>query len=329
MCKGICDQASRGIQDWVLRSGRNVCRPAMLSMVTLQASNLNPDTTVRDWPSNCQHLPPSHILSPTVISQRLAKHLRTVEGCDFVIALTHMRLVEDLAVSNATGHGEERVDLLLGGHDHEVVCRFAGDVSDDPSIILQGRANDDVIRHGQVANVEGTVRIVKSGTDWKSYSVVQLIAGRDEGGKAYLQTIKCTPIAHRSDLLLTCIATVSQYVDITRIPSYTALPTSTETLSILSSIQARVTHAVQYPLLHARVPLDGRSSIIRSQETNLGNMLADAVRAFYDTEIAFVNSGGVRCDRIIEPTRSGHNVLRVKDIIGLYPHILSYRDMET
>lgn len=90
--------------------------------------------------------------------------------------------------------------------------------------------------------------------------------------------------------------------------------------SILASVHGSVIKAVSHPLLHTRVPLDGRSSIIRSRETNLGNMLADAVRAFYDTEISFVNSGGVRCDRIVEATNE-HNALKAKDIIGESPII--------
>lgn len=256
-----------------------------------------------DWPSNCQHLPPSYVLSPVLVSQRLARYLRTVEQCDFVIAITHMRLIEDLAVSNATVLGEERVDLLLGGHDHEVVCRFVGDVDDNPETILQSRLNQDIIEDGQVAEMRGDVRIVKSGTDWKSYSVVNLIVEKLENGKARLLTVK-----------------LNQYTDITRISSYTLLSASSELRSILSSIHARITQAVQCPLLHTRVALEGRSSIIRSQETNLGNLLADVVRAFYGTEIAFVNSGGVRCDRVVEPTSSATGVLCVKDIIDIVPY---------
>ncbi|KAF3482278.1 5'-nucleotidase [Arthroderma uncinatum] len=76
--------------------------------------------------------------------------------------------------------------------------------------------------------------------------------------------------------------------------------------------------AVRHPLFRTQVPLDGRSSVIRSEETNLGNMLADAVRAFYDTDIAFINSGGVRCDRIIGKT-DGQDALKVKDIIDIVP----------
>lgn len=108
---------------------------------------------------------------------------------------------------------------------------------------------------------------------------------------------------------------MDQYTDITRVPS-TVFPASSELHSILSSIHARITDAVQHPLLHIRIALEGRSSIIRSRESNLGNMLADSVRAFYDSEIALVNSGGVRCNRVIDPTSSASSILYVKDIIG-------------
>lgn len=105
-----------------------------------------------------------------------------------------MRLVEDLAVSRATLCGEERVDLILGGHDHQVVCRFAGDFNENPDVILEGRHDQYIVSQGQMMNINGTVRIVKSGTDWKGYSIVNLLATRDRNGKAYLETVKCRQI---------------------------------------------------------------------------------------------------------------------------------------
>lgn len=145
----------------------------------------------RDWPSNCQHLPAAHFLSPVDVSRRLARYLRTVQECDFVIAVTHMRLTEDLSVSKATEYGDDRIDLLFGGHDHNVVCRFAGDTDENPEIMIQGMTNSDgATTEGKMIDVEGDVRIIKSGTDWRSYSVANLIVKRERDGKASLQTIK-------------------------------------------------------------------------------------------------------------------------------------------
>lgn len=46
-------------------------------------------------------------------------------------------------------------------------------------------------------------------------------------------------------------------------------------------------------------------------------MLADAVRAFYNTDIALVNSGAIRCDRIIQPVDGVP--LRIGDIVDISP----------
>lgn len=48
---------------------------------------------------------------------KLASHLRKNEHCQFVVALTHMGMDDDLHLAqNAAG-----VDLVLGGHDHTAV----------------------------------------------------------------------------------------------------------------------------------------------------------------------------------------------------------------
>ena len=47
-------------------------------------------------------------------TERWARVLREEEGCNFVIALTHMRVPNDVKLAmKSTG-----VDIFLGGHDH-------------------------------------------------------------------------------------------------------------------------------------------------------------------------------------------------------------------
>ncbi len=88
-------------------------------------------------------------------------------------------------------------------------------------------------------------------------------------------------------------------------------------MDILQTTHNKIEQVVTQPLFRTTSPLDGRSQVIRSQETNLGNMLADAVRAFYDTDIGFVNSGAVRCDRIIECDNDAP--LCIRDVIEISP----------
>jgi 2',3'-cyclic-nucleotide 2'-phosphodiesterase (5'-nucleotidase family) len=85
----------------------------------------------------------------------------------------------------------------------------------------------------------------------------------------------------------------------------------------LDAIHERVGTLVQKPLLHLAVPLDGRNLTLRREETNLGNMLADAVRALYETDVGFFNSGAVRSDQILKATVPDCEPLRVRDIISM------------
>ncbi|KAF7161052.1 hypothetical protein CNMCM5623_006729 [Aspergillus felis] len=252
-----------------------------------------------DWPSNCQNLPPLYIKDPAMVAQELARHLRLKEGCDFVIAISHSRLAEDIRTANAAAHGLAKVDLILGGHDHEVLHRFHGDTEEDSEIIQQGTRNEEILSSGVVDQVAGDIRIVKSGTNWRGLSVVRLIARRLPDGRAIIETVK-----------------LKQYVDIAQSSEYSSLSVCPVICKMAAEVQQRAGSVVQKPLVHTTTLLDGRCSVIRSSETNLGNMLADAYRAYYDADIALVNSGSIRCDRIIEPVSSP---LRVKDIIEICP----------
>jgi 5'-nucleotidase len=142
-----------------------------------------------DWPSLCQYLPLCQVKSPITAARKVARQLRRIENCDVVIAITHMRLAEDLTVSEATmAYDDCRVDLILGGHDHETVCRLAGNTCSDPTNIWQDTANEDIVKSGRVPAVTGSVRIIKSGSDFQSFSHITLCVKRQPGGKARVIT---------------------------------------------------------------------------------------------------------------------------------------------
>ncbi|KAL6233774.1 hypothetical protein BDW75DRAFT_241740 [Aspergillus navahoensis] len=253
-----------------------------------------------DWPSNCELLPPCEFEPPVQAARRLARRLRVQERCHLVVALTHMRVPEDLAVAHATASGDCRIDLLLGGHDHDVLRRFAGDTDFAAENAEQGRKVTEVEVDGSIPDTEGDIRLVKSGTDWRGLSLIRLIVQRDEKGAVVGSMVK-----------------LRQYTDIEVAVAEPQAPT--HVVQILQEIDDRVGKLVQKPLLHTATPLDGRNATIRSQETNMGNMLADAVRAFYNTDIGLFNSGAVRSDRILEATEPDGEPLLVRDIINICP----------
>ncbi|KAK8071154.1 2-3-cyclic-nucleotide 2-phosphodiesterase [Apiospora hydei] len=287
--------------------------------------------TGTDWPSNCRELPRCIIEDPIESVRACTRHLRRVAGCDFVIAVTHMRLAEDIELSEALGgDGEvavdpdERLDLILGGHDHDLLRRYGGDLkryatrAKDPRVLDchdTDAAADSI--NGMVPKARGAVRIVKSGTDWEGLSCVTLHvdhratapSGSDGDSEAVLQSV-----------------TVEQIADMSR--------ATVEDQAVLEDSRWRVTECLRGihqqidrleadPLVHTAVPLQGLGRIIRSQESNLGNMLADMVRAFYDVEIGLVNGGSIRCDKVIQATfGADHDVaspLTVRDLIEILP----------
>ncbi len=64
-----------------------------------------------------------------------------------------------------------------------------------------------------------------------------------------------------------------------------------------------------------KVVLDSRRASVRSGETNLGNLIADAMRAAVGAEVAIANGGGIRGDRTYE---AGTTLTR-KDVLTELP----------
>lgn len=106
-------------------------------------------------------------------------------------------------------------------------------------------------------------------------------------------------------------------MDITKLPGFREITPCPSMLRTLHGVHDKIETIVTQPLLRTERPLDGRMSIVRSQETNLGNMLADAVRAFYDTDIGLVNSGAIRCDKVVQC--SDGSPLCIRDVIEISP----------
>lgn len=120
------------------------------------------------------------ILDPVDVACTVATLLRIEQRCDIVIAVTHMRLAEDIRVLNATREGDAKVDLILGGHDHHVVRRTSRDTDTNPELQCATGQGDVPLDH----EAEGDFRIIKSGMDWGGLSVTRLAVSRGLNGVA-------------------------------------------------------------------------------------------------------------------------------------------------
>jgi 5'-nucleotidase len=61
----------------------------------------------------------------------------------------------------------------------------------------------------------------------------------------------------------------------------------------------RLTRALDVGIGETRVSLDARNSALRTGETNLGNFVADAMRARLQADAAVMNGGGIRSNRLV------------------------------
>lgn len=72
-------------------------------------------------------------------------------------------------------------------------------------------------------------------------------------------------------------------------------------LALAAAFEKQVEARLGEVIGRTSVGLDGRTASVRSRETNLGNFVADALRQATGAEVALLNGGGLRADRITGP----------------------------
>jgi 5'-nucleotidase len=72
--------------------------------------------------------------------------------------------------------------------------------------------------------------------------------------------------------------------------------------------------ALDKPVGRTSVALDGRTAEVRTRETNLGNLVADAYRKATLSDVALLNGGSIRVDEIIPVGR-----LTMRDVLSTLP----------
>lgn len=80
---------------------------------------------------------------------------------------------------------------------------------------------------------------------------------------------------------------------------YKELPADPKVKALLDQYVAEVDKELNKVIGSVNVKLDGARELVRTQETNLGNLVTDAMRELTGADIAMTNGGGIRAD--IEP----------------------------
>ncbi|KIJ34629.1 hypothetical protein M422DRAFT_213016 [Sphaerobolus stellatus SS14] len=245
-------------------------------------------TTIPSWPPNFKYQDMAEI------AINLSKKLRDPAGewrCDLVIALTHSRLPNDIALAKvldarpssskdvASSHG---VDLILGGHDH---LYYAS----------KGCAEWDGFDIGKTgvlgAEEDDGVLVIKSGTDFRDLSELVLELEDTPSNairKKVIKSLKGKRYSITPDL-----------------------PASENMEKLLSDLLSNVSSHLKVPLCNALVPLDLRSELIRTEESAAPNWFADSLFHCYDeslcmkglggTDIVFLCAGALRGDSVYGP----------------------------
>lgn len=78
------------------------------------------------------------------------------------------------------------------------------------------------------------------------------------------------------------------------IPVTSAIPPHKEVAGLIATYSARLEELTGKVVGKALVDLDGETQQVRTEETNLGNLLADILREFAGTDLTLVNGGMIR-----------------------------------
>ena len=171
----------------------------------------------------------------------------------------------------------------LGFADDRVLAREVGGIN----LILGGHDHDPITFY------EGGVLIHKAGYDAHYLAAVDLVVDRVERrGK-----------------------TVVQVRPAWRMISTAAVAPDPEIKAIVDKHNATLDEQLNVPVGKTTVELDSRRATVRTMESNFGDLIADAMRAGVDADVALTNGGGIRGDRTYD---SGTTLTR-RDILSELP----------
>ena len=99
-----------------------------------------------------------------------------------------------------------------------------------------------------------------------------------------------------------------------RVIPVTSATTEDSTFSSIYRKYASILAQLDRPVGRSSVALDARSAENRTQETNVGNFVADSLRRATASDVAFVNGGSIRADEILPAGR-----LKMRDVLSILP----------
>lgn len=176
----------------------------------------------------------------------------------------------DTAIAAAEKAREDGADIVVGvvqtdmSNDRQLIASHAFDV------IMSG---DD---HSYATAYDGVTAYVETSIDGQFLSPLDLMVeiGQDDEGK---RTISWVP--------------GFRFIDTA------AVAPDPETQKKVNEFKAKLDESLNVEIGVTEVALDSRRNVVRAEESAIGNLIADAIRAATGADIAIANGGGIRGDR--------------------------------
>ncbi|KAA0159485.1 hypothetical protein FNF28_05842 [Cafeteria roenbergensis] len=246
------------------------------------------------WLETLSHVDPEDLVYEDFITSARwwSAKLRSEHACDVVVALTHMRLPNDLRLGSAAA--SLGVDLVLGGHDHFYSSQEVAAGLYPPGAAVPGEPSK--AREGSGPSSEGGALVVKSGTDFQSLTKISL-------------TVQCAPAPDAGGLPESGLPVAAAPAPVAvprpvkafhwvRRDATSAVEPDPEALELVERLSEAMVDAGKQVLGHVDVDLDGRFDSVRTDESNLGNLVADLMRRTARSDCAIINGGNFRSDMI-------------------------------
>ncbi len=193
----------------------------------------------------------------------------------------------ETAVTAAKTARDEGADLVVGvvqtdmSNDRALIASKAFD------LILSG---DD---HSYATSYDGITAYVETSIDGRYLSPVDLYV--EIGEKDGARTISWTP-------------------DFRFINTANVTP-DPEAQAMVDAFQKQLDDSLNVEIGVTEGPLDSRRNVVRGEESATGNLVADAIKAATEADVAIVGGGGIRADR----TYDAGTVLTRRDILTELP----------
>jgi len=215
-------------------------------------------------------------------------------GLTMVDAARTSRPGPDIAFNPPIAAGKEAVGRLRAEGAQVVVSVTHQEIADDRALaaavdvdlILGGHEHDPMVAE------EGKTLITKGGSDARYLVQVDLWLTRE--GKLVERSWRFREVSRRVE----------------------ADPAVEE---LVRDYAARLDRELDTVIGRADAPLEARSHQLRTQETNLGDFVADRLRERLETDAAVINGGAIRTNRTVPPgpltKRDVHSLLPFTDVV--------------